>query len=785
MECYNLSSPSSRALHRSHHFTPSLYCPSSAPPLSLPPSHYQYYDGASYADESIVSSVDEYALLSSVHSTASDELVSHYDAQQPHGDKPLAEEQFECAPEIHFTPALQLVAVPLQVECEDAYGSESSVGASSAAPSPVFQPSFLPPLSPALAGQLSSSSSVHTDLSTHAHSQSNPASPYCDDPSLLHLVAPASVQPLQPAHDTTAAYSAQPSSASIFYEPHTSPLLLNQTRHLLPPPAVFAATPLSPRASFHPPHTHYPVVPLTPPDAVCSAPFLPPVTGSPFPFSPPVPLGQSANGGSGMAASDYVAASFSKLKAAAATIVQTRPSERTSSWSAGAKIELPATKKAASKVASAKKKAAVKKERKRKRDESDDSDSDSDSSDSSSSSSDSDSDADSSTSSTRRRTAASTSSASTPRRKPLTKRERNKMSASAYRKRKKAHIAALHGVSDTLKTTVAQQSDLIESITNENKVLREQLSFIQKLFGSSFLTAQKDKQKPVDKAQEKAKGKDKEKEKAQERVGAPPPVAQPASPKLVAAVAPPAAVAPIATVNESGQVTVLSPEADKLDLAALLLKPAQAEAQASVKRESGEKPAHYEQRATIFMFVIVSCFLLFNPNTLHTPLNDVAFTQLTTSFLNQQYSGGADIPFAACTSTPPSASFPSPLSFLASFSPGSAASLLSPEAVVRHFLDIQLGDESFLAEVLERTYAPLVRLVGEEAAQSAIMRLAGGMLTLQLKRQQAVVAMEGGGDAPQQPGAEACRVKTEADGEVEPSSALAVVPMVDVPIASQ
>ena len=801
-----LHSPASRTFHPHPHLTPSLsaaYCSSAAPPLSLPPSHYHYYDGASYADESVVSSVDDYALLSSVRSTSSDEQLSHFDQHdQQLVDKPAAHDKYESvvvdsSQLLPFTPALQPVPAPTHVEYEEAYGSGSSVGSSSAAPSPVFQPTSLSPLSPVLAGQLSSSSSVHTDLSTHAHS--TPPSP-CLDHSPLTSSTPAPVHPLQPPHNTVnAAYTQHPSASSIFYEPHTSPQSHAQSRHLLPPPAPTSAASLPSQSPFSLLHASYPVVPLTPSDSVCSAPFLPPITGSPFPFSPPVPLGHSANGGSGMAAADYVAASYNKLKAAAATIVQTRPNSRRS-WM-GSKIELPATKKAASKVAKAKKSAVIKKDRKRKRDESDDSDSDSDSSDSSSSSdSDSDSDADdSSTSSTRRRTASATPGSSAPRRKQLSKKERNKMSASAYRKRKKAHIVALNSVADTLKTTVAQQSDMIDSITNENKALREQLSFIQKLFGSSsaFLSAAK-----------KGKEKVQEQETAveeKEKVGAPPPVAQPASPKLVAAVPPPTVVAPIATVNASGQVTVLSPEAEKLDLSALLLKPAQPEPEVTVKQESeavaqqAEQPSvtatatattassvSSAQRASIFLFVIFTCFLLFNPNSLHAPLSDIAFTQLTASFLNHQYNGGVDIPFGAFTSSTSPPSSPSPLSFLSSFSSASAACLLSPEAVVRHFLDGGMGDESFFGEVLDRTYKPLVRLVGEEAAQSAIMRLAGGMLTLQLKRQQpaAAVAAMGGGDGPVEVGLGGVKREEEAEADVE-MVGVAVVPLVDVPMVSQ
>jgi len=509
-----------------------------------------------------------------------------------------------------------------------------------------------------------------------------------------------------------------------------------------------------------------------------------------------------------MAAADYVAASYSKLKAAAATIVQTRPNGRRN-WM-GSKIELPATKKAASKVAKAKKIAATKKDRKRKRDESDDSDSDSESSDSSSgssSSSDSDSDADnSSLSSTRRRTSSTTTASSShPKRKPLSKKERNKMSASAYRKRKKAHIDALHGVADTLKSTVAQQSDMIDEITNENKALREQLSFIQKLLGSSSAFLMPKKEKP-------GSGKGKEKEKVVEEVekvvvaplvGAPLPVAQPASPKLVAVVAPPCAVAPIATVNTAGRLTVLSPEAEKLDLSALLPKPAQPEPEVTVKKEgSEEKPMQAEQptittttavapsnvssaqRASIFLFVIFTCFLLFNPNSLHAPLSDLAFTQLTASFLNHQYNGGVDIPFATFTSSssPLHSQSVSPLSFLSSFTSASAAAMLSPEAVVRQFLDGGMGDESFFSEVLDRTYAPLVRLVGEEAAQAAIMRLAGGMLTLQLKRQQSATKEAGGGVV--EGVMDVVKVESEeVEGEAE--SEVRVMAMADVPIASQ
>ena len=573
---------------------------------------------------------------------------------------------------------------------------------------------------------------------------------------------------------------------------------------------------MPPHAPFSLSHSSYPVAPLAPSDSVCSAPFLPPVTGSPFPFSPPVPLGHSANGASGMAAAEYVAASYDKLKAAAATMVQTKPNSRRS-WM-GAKIELPATKKAASKVAKAKSQAAAKKDKKRKRDDSDDdddSDTDTDtaSSGSSSASSSSGSDSDTRSASIRRRLAGSSASSAgfaPKRKKQLSKKERNKMSASAYRKRKKAHIDALHGVADTLKVTVAEQSDLIDSITSENKALREQLSFIQKLLGSSsaFLMPKKE--------QSKRKGKDGEKEAVKgdkETVGAPLPVALPASPKLAPKLSTPSVVAPMATVNAMGHVTLLSAEAEKLDLSALVSKAATAETEVTVKQEVPATPEvnkgtadttpattvvaasqmSASQRAGIFLFVIFTCFLLFNPNSLHEPLSDITFNQLTASFLDHQYNGGIDLPYATFTSQLPLLSL-SPSALLtasASAFPSTAATAcsfsLSPEAVMRQFLGGGLGGEAFFAAVLERTYAPLVRLVGEEATQSAIMRLAGGMLSLQLKRQQAAadVSTQVGGYV-KEDGPEVVKAEQEAEVVVEcGGGAVGATLVVDAAVVAQ
>lgn len=68
-----------------------------------------------------------------------------------------------------------------------------------------------------------------------------------------------------------------------------------------------------------------------------------------------------------------------------------------------------------------------------------------------------------------------------PQMKGLDKRERNKLSASMYRKRRKVYLDSLEGKVGELDQTIAKQSETIARQAHENKVLKEQLSFLKKM----------------------------------------------------------------------------------------------------------------------------------------------------------------------------------------------------------------------------------------------------------------------------------------------------------------
>jgi len=63
----------------------------------------------------------------------------------------------------------------------------------------------------------------------------------------------------------------------------------------------------------------------------------------------------------------------------------------------------------------------------------------------------------------------------------LGKRERNKISASKYRKRRKMYLDSLEAKLQALERKCAQQNDVITSLQSENKVMKEQVSFLQGL----------------------------------------------------------------------------------------------------------------------------------------------------------------------------------------------------------------------------------------------------------------------------------------------------------------
>lgn len=66
----------------------------------------------------------------------------------------------------------------------------------------------------------------------------------------------------------------------------------------------------------------------------------------------------------------------------------------------------------------------------------------------------------------------------------LTQKERNKLSALKYRKRRKMHVANLERKVGDLQQTVKQQNEALNAMHHENRVMREQLDFLKKLFSS-------------------------------------------------------------------------------------------------------------------------------------------------------------------------------------------------------------------------------------------------------------------------------------------------------------
>jgi hypothetical protein len=67
----------------------------------------------------------------------------------------------------------------------------------------------------------------------------------------------------------------------------------------------------------------------------------------------------------------------------------------------------------------------------------------------------------------------------------LDKKDRNKISAARYRKRRKVFVETLQRSVASLQSKLSQQSDEIASLQTENKFLKEQLSFLRNLVGSN------------------------------------------------------------------------------------------------------------------------------------------------------------------------------------------------------------------------------------------------------------------------------------------------------------
>lgn len=68
--------------------------------------------------------------------------------------------------------------------------------------------------------------------------------------------------------------------------------------------------------------------------------------------------------------------------------------------------------------------------------------------------------------------------------KGLDKRERNKLSASQYRKRRKIYLDSLEAKVGEMDITLARQNDTITKLTAENRALKEQVSFLKKMMGA-------------------------------------------------------------------------------------------------------------------------------------------------------------------------------------------------------------------------------------------------------------------------------------------------------------
>ena len=79
------------------------------------------------------------------------------------------------------------------------------------------------------------------------------------------------------------------------------------------------------------------------------------------------------------------------------------------------------------------------------------------------------------------KSAAGSSQGDSPQLKGLDKRERNKLSASMYRKRRKVYLDSLEGKVGELDETIMKQGDTISKMAAENKALKEQLSFFKRM----------------------------------------------------------------------------------------------------------------------------------------------------------------------------------------------------------------------------------------------------------------------------------------------------------------
>ena len=696
--------------------------PFHTPSLSLPPSAY-YYDTASYAGDSVVSSVDGGgyhvpSLPSDEHSShpsldmddfsAMDDTTQH---EQHGGEKEKEEEEGAvdaAASMLNFTPALQPVHAPACGVDEAPDSSESSASTS---------PSFPPSSALSLSGYTSSASAL-------THPQSTPTTPSDDVP--------------QPH---TAAAASYPPSSSIFDEPHP-PSSQAPLAHSLPAP--HSTTVL---ASFSQSPFVLPVVPLAPSsDSICSAPSLPPITGSPFPFSPPIPLSQSPS--SLLVASSYVESACERVLKHRQSM-EVKPSLIRQMGEEEKRAIVKTSMSRAKLPMKVRKGVMVRKERERGGKEQRSSGGgskkrkralDSDDSDSDSSSSDDSSDADSSDSASEQ-SEADVSGAGGPglrgvrkRRAALSKKERNKMSASAYRKRKKAHIDSLHSVAHALKATVQEQSDLIDSMQKENRHMQEQLTFIQRLMAFTPHS--------FPQLQQLLHAK-KETPQLPEGTAAAPSLTRPASPQAASAQPLSSPALPVLTTTDAqAAVALLSSEAAALPDAVMVKQEpgaANKEVVGCPAEDGGmglTAGCSSAQRASLLLFVIFSCFLLFNPNALPptSTTSELTFPQLTPELLLCHYQQGG--------------AFRSNLSVddgglqrkdgqQQQAADGSAPS--AEEAglgAVLSFLGGRGGhvDEAFFAHVLDAVYLPLVTLVGEEPAQEAITRLARGVLFAREKK---------------------------------------------------
>jgi hypothetical protein len=70
----------------------------------------------------------------------------------------------------------------------------------------------------------------------------------------------------------------------------------------------------------------------------------------------------------------------------------------------------------------------------------------------------------------------------------LDKRQRNKLSASQYRKRRKMYLQSLESQVSSLNDNLSDQTDKLNELQTENKVLKEQLEFMKKLLNNNSST---------------------------------------------------------------------------------------------------------------------------------------------------------------------------------------------------------------------------------------------------------------------------------------------------------